>query len=224
MPLPPLYLITDPLLSGRPDAQSLFEAIESALEEGVRLIQYREKNRNRRQMYETAKRLRELTARCGATLIVNDEIDLALAVKADGVHLGQGDLPVWLARKVLGRKVLGKNAIIGISTHRCSEAIQAESDGADYIGIGPIFKTQTKQSSNPPLGLDTITEVRNQIQVPIFAIGGIRLSHIPDIIAAGADGIAVISSIAGDIRSNVKQAMTLLNTNSKHNPRPSEGK
>jgi thiamine-phosphate pyrophosphorylase len=138
-------------------------------------------------------------------LIVNDEIDLALAVKADGVHLGQDDLPLWVARKVLG-----KEAIIGISTHHWTEAISAESDGADYIGIGPVFETQTKQSSSPPIGLTMIAEVRKKVRLPIFAIGGIRLSNIFGIMAAGADGIAVVSAIAGDIRSNVRQAMTLL--------------
>ncbi len=205
MPLSPLYLITDPLLSDCPDKRSLFDVIEATLDEGVRLIQYREKNEVRRQMYETAKRLREITARHGATLIINDEIDLALAVKADGVHLGQDDFPVWLARKILG-----KEAIIGISTHHWTEAIQAESDGADYIGIGPIFETQTKRSSTSPLGITMIAEVRKKVHLPIFAIGGVCLSHISNIMAAGADGVAVVSAISGDVRSNVNQAMTLL--------------
>jgi len=205
IPLSPLYLITDHLLSKGSARQSLFEGVETALEEGVRLIQYREKNGARRQMFETAKKLREITTRHDAALIVNDEIDLALAVKADGVHLGQDDLPVWVARKVLG-----KEAVIGISTHHWSEAIQAESDGADYVGIGPIFQTQTKRASISPLGITMITEVRKRVRLPIFAIGGIRLSRISEIMAAGADGVAVVSAIAGDIRANVKQAMTSL--------------
>ncbi|HIE65332.1 MAG: thiamine phosphate synthase [Nitrospira sp.] len=203
--LSPLYLITDPLLSKGSARQSLFEVLEAALDEGVGLIQYREKTEVRCKMFETAKRLREMTARYDATFIVNDEIDLALAVKADGVHLGQDDLPVWVARKVLG-----KEAIIGISTHHWSEAIQAESDGADYVGIGPIFSTPTKRSSGPPLGITMITEVREKVRLPIFAIGGIKISHISEIMAAGADGVAMVSAIAGDVRSNVNKAMSLL--------------
>ncbi|MFQ5949482.1 MAG: thiamine phosphate synthase [Nitrospiria bacterium] len=201
----PLYLITDPSLCGASADRSFFEIIEEALEGGVRLIQYREKDGVRRRMYETAKRLREVTAEHGATLIINDEVDLALAVEADGVHLGQDDLPLWAARKVLGEK-----AVIGISTHRVTEAIQAESDGADYIGFGPIFKTRTKRSSNPPLGITAITEVRKKVRLPVYAIGGVQLSHLPEIMAAGADGVAVVSAMAGDVRSNVNQFLASL--------------
>src|SRR5581483_2549773 len=150
----PLYLITDPLLYSasegkekKEESRSLLDAVDRAMEGGARLIQYREKGATRREMYQTAHKLREMTAARGATLIINDDIDLALAVGAEGVHLGQDDFPIGIARRLLG-----KERIIGISTHHLNQALQAESDGADYIGFGPIFKTSTKSSENPPLG------------------------------------------------------------------------
>lgn len=213
----PLYFITDPLLHGGRSTQEnrpshfidpikgLSATVEEAIDGGARLIQYREKKSTRSQMYEAAKRLREITASHHVTLIINDEIDLALAVHADGVHLGQDDLPLWVARKVLGEK-----AIVGISTHSLQQAIQAESDGADYIGFGPIFETGTKTSSNRPTGIEQIFEVKRQVKIPLYAIGGIGLSHVAPILAAGAEGVAVISALAGDVRFNVRKWVALL--------------
>ena len=163
-------------------------------------MQYRAKNDSRREKYETAVRLREILDRYSATLIVNDDIDLALAAQADGVHLGQDDLPLWVARKVLGEKM-----IVGVSTHSLEEAIRAEAEGADYLGLGPIFPTETKKNTVPPLGTRTISEVKREVQLPLYAIGGIRLEHLPELLAAGADGVAVVSGMTGDIRSNARR-------------------
>lgn len=207
----PLYFITDPFFSTvkdnklppatQPDPhKSLLNAVRQAIEGGARLIQYRDKTGGRREMYETAKQLRKMTAEHGAVLIINDQIDLALAVKADGVHLGQEDLPLWIARKMLGNE-----AIVGISTHTLEEAMHAESEGADYIGFGPIFQTQTKANARAPVGIGAITQVKQKVRIPIYAIGGIQRSHLSDLITAGTDGVAVISALAGDVRANVAE-------------------
>lgn len=213
----PLYLITDPLLyppspkgAERKGSQPIFDAVEEAIEGGARLIQYREKTKTRREMHEAAKKLRNQTAGRGVTLIINDEIDLALAVGADGVHLGQDDLPIAIARTLLGRE-----AIVGISTHNLAQAVRAESDGADYIGFGPIFKTSTKDSQNPPLGLEAVAETVKQVQIPLYPIGGIQFSDLPGLMAAGATGVAVISALAGDVRLDVSRWVAFLKNHRK---------
>ncbi len=210
----PFYFITDSTVCPAAETgfqskrQKLVTAVEEAISGGARLVQYRETGAERYKMYETAVLLRQITTRHGVTLIINDFIDLALAVKADGVHLGQDDLPLWVARRLLGKEV-----IIGISTHSLGEAIAAELEGADYIGFGPIFHTQTKVSSYKPVGVEAISEVKKQVAIPLYAIGGITLSALPTVISAGADGVAVISAVAvsGEIRSNVAQWIVLLN-------------
>lgn len=198
----PLYFITDPLLcSAETNAHKrgpIVDSVADAIDGGARLVQYRDKMETRRTMFETAKKLRNLTAEQGVTLIINDEIDLALAVQADGVHLGQEDLPINIARRILGEK-----AIIGISTHHLAQATQAQSEGADYIAFGPIFKTGTKDSQNAPVGIEAIARAVREIEVPLYAIGGIKISHLSQVMAAGAAGVAVVSGLAGDVRSNV---------------------
>jgi len=193
----PLYFIADARPNTHPD--SLLRNMAEALEGGARLIQYRDKINTRRTMYENAKKMREMTLEHHALFLINDQVDLALAVGADGVHLGQSDLPLRV-----GRSLLGKSAVIGISTHTLSEAIQAEKDGADYIGLGPIFKTSTKTDAKAPVGIDAITTVKRAIHIPLYAIGGIQFSDLPKIFAAGADGIAAISAFDGDVRSHVQ--------------------
>ncbi|MBI3805868.1 MAG: thiamine phosphate synthase [Nitrospirae bacterium] len=212
----PLYLITDPILypksteisrpfpTGTEARKLLLEAVGQALSGGARLIQYRDKKSPRSEMYETAKQLRRITLEYGATLIINDQIDLALAVGADGVHLGQEDLPLWVARKILGNE-----AIIGISTHTLDEAVSAEEEGADYIGFGPIFKTKTKSDIRTPVGVEAITAIKQKIRVPVYAIGGIERAHLSKLILAGADGVAVISAVAGKLQSNVEEWLGL---------------
>jgi len=179
-------------------ATRLLDDVAAAIEGGARLFQYREKQSTRRTMFETAMALRHLTRAHGATLIVNDQIDLAQAVCADGVHLGQDDLPVSVARKMLAR-----GAIVGVSTHDLDEALRAEADGADYVGFGPLFATVTKQMTRPPLGIAPLRDLAKQIAIPIYAIGGIRFDHLSDIIAAGATGVAAVSGLAGNVRENV---------------------
>jgi len=160
-----------------------------ALSGGVTFFQYRDKNGVRRHMYETARELSVLAHRGGALFIVNDHADIALVVDADGVHLGQDDLPIDAARKLLGRQ-----KIIGISTHSREQAVAAEASGADYIGFGPIFPTSTKDAGKTQ-GLDALASIKKTVAIPVIAIGGINHDNVRDVIKAGADGAAVISAI-----------------------------
>ncbi|MBI3598138.1 MAG: thiamine phosphate synthase [Nitrospirae bacterium] len=200
----PFYFITDPIFEeGFP-----LKAVTQAIAGGARLIQYRDKVNTRSVMYENAKRLREITAQAGATLIINDQIDLALAVGADGVHLGQNDLPISAARKISGKKARGgRPLIVGISTHTFDEAISAEIEGADYIGFGPIFKTKTKADLRLPTGISPIVQIKQKVKIPLVAIGGITQKDLLAIFDAGANGVAAISAVADDIESNVREWM-----------------
>jgi len=180
------YLITDTSII---HGLSLQEAVQKAILGGLKCLQYREKNLHPSISYETATALRRLTQDAGVTFIVNDDVSLALAVKADGVHLGQEDLPIREARKILGDQ-----SLIGISTHSVQEALTAEKEGADYIGLGPIYPTTTKQT-RPPLGCRVIREVAEKVRIPIFAIGGINLKNLKEVLEAGSTGVAVISAI-----------------------------
>ncbi|GAB4417773.1 MAG: thiamine phosphate synthase [Thermodesulfovibrionales bacterium] len=199
--VPLLYLIMDEKVSGLP-----FEEMAlAALKAGVRWIQYREKTKSRREIYREALRLRELTDEFGATLIVNDHADIALAVEADGVHLGQEDLPLKEAREIMGDR------IIGISTHSIEEALDAESGGADYIGFGPVFYTATKDAGKPK-GLDMLREIKRSVKIPVVAIGGISLRNLQSVLNAGADAVAAASAILKDgISENVRSFMEIIN-------------
>ncbi len=178
----------------------------AALAAGVRFFQYRNKNGSRKAVYETSLLLASLAARTGALFVVNDHADIAAAVDADGVHLGQDDLPIGHARELLGRKKL-----IGISTHSREQAIAAETGGADYIGFGPIFTTTTKDAGRVQ-GCAGITLIKQAVSIPIIAIGGITLENVRDVILAGADGVAVISAIlsAPDVKLAAAKMMTLI--------------
>lgn len=181
-----LCVITDEKLSGLRHR----EAAEQALQGGAPMIQLRDKGGDLRYLYEEAAAIQHLCRKYGALFIVNDRLDLALAVEAGGVHLGQEDLP---ARRV--RPLLKSGMILGISTHSVEEAQEAEAAGADYIGFGPVFPTGTKTGIRPVVGLEGIRKVRAAIQVPVLAIGGITLERAPGVMEAGADGVAVISAI-----------------------------
>ncbi|MFQ5802041.1 MAG: thiamine phosphate synthase [Candidatus Methylomirabilales bacterium] len=187
-----LCVITDEKLSGLRHR----EVAEQALQGGAPMIQLRDKGRDLRYLYEEAADMQRLCRKHGALFIMNDRLDLALAVEADGVHLGQEDLPPRLARPLLR-----SGMILGISTHSVEEAQEAEAAGADYIGFGPVFPTGTKTGIRPVVGLDGIRKVRAAVQVPVLAIGGITLERVPGVMDAGADGVAVISAIvaSGDI-------------------------
>jgi thiamine-phosphate pyrophosphorylase len=163
--------------------------MSQALAAGVRFFQYRNKSGTRREIYETSLQLVLLARGTGALLMVNDHADIALAVDADGVHLGQDDLPIEHARDLLGS---GK--LIGVSTHSPEQAKVAEAGGADYIGFGPVFRTSTKDAG-PVQGIEKISVIKRTVSVPVFAIGGITLANVEEVICAGADGVAVISAV-----------------------------
>ena len=151
-------------------------------------------------LFAKAKELREVATRLGALFIVNDRCDLALAVEADGVHLGQDDLPLDLARKIMGH-----HKIIGISTHRPEEVAQATQEGADYIGYGPLFPTTTKEAHRAPVGLAGLQGIRSLTRLPVFVIGGITLDSLEEIVDSGANGVAVASAVLNS--SQIEQTM-----------------
>lgn len=195
-----LCLVTDRKVCGLTSE----EMTTIALRAGVGWIQYREKEKTRREIFDEALRLRRLTREYGATLIVNDHADIAFAVDADGVHLGQDDLPLHEARKFMGEK------IVGISTHSLSEALAAFSSGADYIGFGPVFYTTTKDAGEPR-GTEILKEIKKHVSIPVVAIGGISPENLPVVRKAGAEGFAVASAILkGDIYENVKLFMKII--------------
>lgn len=160
-----------------------------ALTAGIRFFQYRNKYASRKDIYETALRLSRTARQAGALFVVNDHTDIAVAVNADGVHLGQDDLPIECARKFLG---IGK--CIGISTHSLEQAAAAEAAGADYIGFGPLFATATKDAGATQ-GLAALTSIAKSVSLPIIGIGGINHANIRDVFDAGATGAAIISAL-----------------------------
>ncbi|MBF0515667.1 MAG: thiamine phosphate synthase [Nitrospirae bacterium] len=166
-----------------------FDTIIDLIGAGVKWVQLRDKDASRLAVYKAARLLKALAKANGLTLIINDYADIAAAVDADGVHLGQDDLPISAARKILGA-----DKLIGISTHNLQQAITAQEDGADYIGFGPIYATATK-NTGPPKGPHSLAEIRSRIHIPIAAIGGIDEGHVEDLIEAGADALAVASAI-----------------------------
>lgn len=194
-----MYLNGLCFITGRKESCLILkEIVTVVLSAGVRCIQYREKDKARRDIYREALMLRKLTDKFGAVLIVNDYTDIALAVNADGVHLGQSDLPLKEARKIFGGK-----KIIGISTHSIEEAIAAETGGADYIGFGPMFLTETKDAGKPK-GVRALKKIKKLIKIPVVAIGGIKAENLESVIDSGADAVAVSSGIlSGDIYDNI---------------------
>lgn len=182
-----LHLVTDRSLSlGR----SLVEVVQEAVAGGVTCVQLREKDCSTRQFLQEAELLKKLLQPLGVPLIINDRLDIALAVGADGVHLGQSDLPISHARRLLG-----SDCLIGISAESLDHALEAEQQGADYIGISPVFSTATKTDTAPALGLDGVRRIREQVRIPLVGIGGINLTNARQVIDAGADGVAVVSAI-----------------------------
>ncbi len=178
------YFITDSSLSRAGNISDVKQAEACS----VCAVQYRNKNAETREMYIEAVRLREI---CRNTLfLINDRIDIALAVDADGVHLGQSDMPYRAARKMLGPE-----KIIGITVHNLAEAMEAQRSGADYLGVSPIFQTATKSDAGKPSGIALIEEIRAQVDIPLIAIGGIDLGNAPEVIKSGADGLCAISAV-----------------------------
>lgn len=184
-----LYLVTDRTLSlGRPTV----EIVRAAVQGGITCIQLREKECSTRTFIEEARQIRRLLNELEADipLIINDRIDVALAVGADGVHLGQTDMPLADARRLAGSSLT-----IGISAESVADAMRAEAEGADYIGVSPVFATTTKTDTAAPLGLAGIRAIRAAVSLPLVGIGGITAENVADIIRSGADGVAVVSAI-----------------------------
>lgn len=190
-----VYLITDRKIV-MPHS-SLLTAIRKALKGGVRAVQIREKDLSTRELLVLAYRLRDLTERYQAKLFINDRVDIALTVGANGVHLTQAGIPADAVRKVLKDKLL-----IGVSTHSLKEARDAEKAGADFITFGPVYRTPSKLRYGPPLGIEALREVCRKIRIPVFAIGGVKARRMGNLIDAGVHGVAMISEVLG--ASNVQ--------------------
>lgn len=195
-----LYVLTDQGLSR---SKSNAEVIEEAIAGGADVIQLRDKGYTTRQFFQEALKLRAVTRENSVPFIINDRVDVALAVDADGVHLGQDDFPIAWARRLLG-----KDRTIGISTHSVEEAVQAEKDGADYISIGSAFPTTTKSDARPLEGLEMITDIKKNVNIPVVAIGGIKMENVAQVGLAGADCIAVISAVVS--AANIREATARL--------------
>jgi thiamine-phosphate diphosphorylase len=204
--LPPLYAILDPeqTLGRNPGA-----VLDALLEGGAGIVQLRAKTLAPRDFLELARASCTLARGRDCLLIVNDRSDIALASGADGVHLGQEDLPLHAARRIMAGK------IIGISTHSVEQAREAERDGADYIGFGPVFGTATKNTGYDARGTDTLRAVRAAVKIPIVAIGGVKEENVTQVWRAGADSAAIISDILGakDIAEKVRRILRLSQSN-----------
>lgn len=182
-----LYVITDSELT---PGRSHIEVAHAAIAGGARIIQMRDKKASDREFYYTALQLRQITKDSGVLFLINDRVDIAAAVGADGVNIGQTDLPVEAARRLLG-----ESAIIGVSADSLEQALEAESNGADYVGFGPVFPTTTKLDAGPVSGLDTLRTVCESVRIPVVAIGGISVSNIGAVAKAGAACAAVVSAV-----------------------------
>lgn len=183
-----LYVITDERL-GR--GRSHLQVAEAAIRGGADVVQLRDKNASSRRLYDIGLQLRRITREANVHFVVNDRLDVALAVDADGVHIGREDLPASVARRIVGP---GK--ILGVSAETVEEAVAAEKEGADYLGVGPVFEARgTKADAGAPLGLDLIARIRRDCRLPIVAIGGINAGNARSVRDAGADAAAVISAV-----------------------------
>jgi thiamine-phosphate pyrophosphorylase len=178
------YFITDASLSRKGNISD----VKNALAAGAEVVQYRNKIASTKEMYEEALKLRRICK--DATFLINDRVDIALAVNADGVHLGGEDMPYEIARRFLGKK-----KIIGLTVHNVREALLAQKLDVDYLGVSPIFFTGTKQDAGKPIGLEMLKKIKKNISLPIVAIGGINLTNTPEVILAGADAVSAISAV-----------------------------
>jgi thiamine-phosphate pyrophosphorylase len=189
MNTPRTYLVTQGDLHERGTRAT----VEAAIQGGIDVVQLREKHATARERYDLGLELRDLTRQAGVPLVVNDRVDLALAIDADGVHLGDDDLPVAVARERLG-----PDAIVGRSVSSAEAAREAERAGADYLGVGAVYRTRTKdtRASESEIGLEAVRAVREAVDLPFVGIGGIDAENAGDVVGAGADGVAVVSAIA----------------------------
>lgn len=190
------YFITDSGLSRAGNIDDVMQAAACKVE----VVQYRNKNAETREIYEEAVRLRKICR--DLTFLINDRVDIALAVDSDGVHLGQSDMPFRTARRLLGPE-----KIIGVTVHSPEEAVQAQRLGADYLGVSPIFQTATKVDAGKPAGISLIEEIRREVEIPLVAIGGINHFNAPAVIRAGADCLCAISCVVAkdDVSAEIKK-------------------
>jgi len=189
--LPKLYLITD--RHQVPKGRQLLEVIEELLQAGIKIVQLREKDLSVAELYPLSKQLRSLTHRYKSLLILNDRIDLAQAIGADGVHLGNHSLPINVARQILGSKFL-----IGASTHSRDEVKAAQNQEADFVTYGPVFFTPSKATYGDPVGLESLQSICTNYNIPVYALGGIKANNTKATLQAGAHGVAMISALLAD--------------------------
>ncbi|MGW8302307.1 MAG: thiamine phosphate synthase [Desulfobacterales bacterium] len=182
-----LYLVTD---RGLARGRSTLEIVRAAVDGGATVVQLREKDCSTREFIEQALAIKDFLKDRAVPLIINDRLDVAQAVKADGVHLGQTDMPLKVAKKILGDSM-----IIGISAESLQDAVEAEKGGADYLGVSPIYATPTKTDTALPLGLEGLREIRKAVRIPLVGIGGLNRDNAAKVIRNGADGVAVVSAI-----------------------------
>jgi thiamine-phosphate pyrophosphorylase len=190
-----LYLVTDRQLMSTP---TLSEAVEQAILGGCTMVQLREKSISSLDFYNLAKEVKRITDKYNVPLIINDRIDIALSVRAAGVHIGQSDIPASVARRIIGQDML-----LGVSAVCLSEAIQAQNDGADYLGIGAMFPTGTKSDATA-VSMNELQKIRKSVSIPIVAIGGINNATASQFVGFGVDGLAVVSAIIA--QPDIKQA------------------
>jgi len=182
-----LYLVTDRVLAG---GRPLDQIVRDSAAGGVTVVQLREKDATAREFLEQAFILRQATSELDIPLIINDRVDIALACRADGIHLGQADMHCALARRITGEDMM-----IGVSVSTVDEALEAQADGADYLGVGPLFPTPTKADALPATGLGVLRSIRRAVRIPLVGIGGLTPANAGDVMRAGADGVAVVSAI-----------------------------
>jgi thiamine-phosphate pyrophosphorylase len=192
-----IYPVTCEQLSA---GRSNLEVLQAVIQGGAKIIQLREKEYHKKDLYNLARKFREITTKTGVLLIINDHVDIAVAVEADGVHLGQDDLPLTVARQ------LAPELLIGASSHSLEEALQAQDDGADYVNIGPIFPTKTKAGVDRFLGPDAIVRISPHLEVPFTVMGGINEENVEQVLARGARRVAMVTAItkAADIAKKVR--------------------
>lgn len=189
------------------NGRSNIEVVRQMLDGGIKIIQYREKYKSLKEKYEECVQIRKLTKQYGALLIVNDHVDLCQMVGADGVHLGQEDFP---PKEV--RKILGEDFIIGVTTHTKDQVEKAVEDGADYVGLGPVFQSFTKDNPHPPIGLEIVSWAAKNCKIPFVAIGGIKEHNLKDVLEAGAKCVSLVTEIVGaeDIAQKIKRLWDII--------------
>ncbi len=197
------YFITDSLLS----KNGIVNDVRAAIRAGVRIVQYREKEKTTREMVKEARILREMCRKAEVTFVVNDRVDVALACDADGVHIGEKDMDFQTARKILG-----EDKIIGVSVSSLNEAKEFEKLGANYVSFGPIFETKTKKDAGKPIGIDVLEEASKTLRIPFVAIGGINQENLREVLETGCTRVCMISAILkGDVEDEIRKVRRVIN-------------